>query len=278
MQYALNGFVLPGKTQKRGIWLLEATEYAPALSPRHADLYIPQVHYAVPLWGDPLSAVTLTLQVRIKGNDPTDLRNLWNQLIGLLGAGDQAPIALTRYRGTNTDTADGQLLSTTTPDFNCAANRLSVTILINIPGGGWRGPYIEQSVGEEPVDSVAGIQSTLPIADPLIRVQGSASFTSMEATDVNSGTGIRWSGPNVPAGRWLLVDSFNMRAVIKTTNDWNMTQFQTDVSRYLAFLGRGPLTITPRRTGASATPHAPISAIAALSPALPVYRARPMVA
>lgn len=264
----------------RGIWLLEATEYAPALSPRHADLYIPQVHYAVPLWGDPLSAVTLTLQVRIKGSDEQDLRKLWNDLIGLLWNGSILPANISRYRGSTVDTAEAQLLSTSSPDFNCPSNRLDVTIVFNIPGGGWRGPYVEQNIGSEPVNSTAGVASTLPIVDSLIRVTGVSGFTRIELVDLFSGSGLVWdSGTNViPAGKFLLIDPYNMRAVRKASNDWDMSIFEADYTKFLAYFGEGPFTITPRREGPDPTATALIGATVDGFAPPPVVRARSIVA
>lgn len=275
-QYELNGYVIPGTTQERGMWLTSATEYAPALAPRRADLYIPQVHYAVPLWGDPLSAITLTLQVRIKGDDPDDLRGLWNDFIGLLWNGSSIPMTVKRHRGTFIDSAEAQLVSTSTPDFSCVTNRLDVTAILNIPGGAWRGEFVEETLSPFPSPTIVGVDSSLPIADALIRVQGGPSFTTLEATDTLSGTGIRWGNGavNVPAGKWLLVDPYNMRAVRKATNSWDITSYEVDFSGILTYLGTGPLNITSARSGPSPIVENTVAATASISPSLPVMRAR----
>lgn len=275
MQYELNGYVIPGTTQERGMWLTSATEYAPALAPRRADLYIPQVHYAVPLWGDPMSAITLTLQVRIKGDDVDDLRGLWNDFIGLLWPGSTLPMTVKRHRGTYIDTAEAQLVSTSTPDFSCVTNRLDATAILNIPGGSWRGQYVEQTISVDGVQMTVGQESSLPIADSLIRVQGSNTLITVEVTDANSGTGIHWGNGvnNVPAGKWLLIDPYNMRAVRKSSNDWDITSYEADFSGILTFLGVGPFTITPLRSGPTPTVSAGVAGFASIANN-PVVRAR----
>jgi len=251
-QYGLNGFLIPGRTQTRGIWLLKDTEYAPALAPRRAVVEIPATHYQIPKWDDPMSAITLGLRLRVKGDDPTDLRGLWNGLTGLLGMGTNQPIQLTRVRGSDTETADGQLVSTTSPDFFCDANRADVQIVLNIPGGSWRGPYVEQSFAINNTTTCnVGLETTTPIVDSLIRVPG--PIGSVTITDTVSNTSVNWTKGSltVPSGQYLLIDPYNLIAHIVTTPIWTFTG--TNVSGRLVFQDLGPFTITSRRSGPSLT-------------------------
>lgn len=251
-QYGLNGYVIPGRTQTRGIWLLKDTEYAPSLAPRRAVVEVPATHYQIPKYDDPMSAITLGLRCRVQGSDPDDLRELWNDLTGLLGAGTNQAVELTRHRAANVETADGQLVSTTSPDFFCDTNRADVQIVFNIPGGAWRGPYTEENLSiNGTTNSTIGAGTTLPIIDALIRVPGPVG--SVTVTDTVSGTAVNWTKGafTVPSGQYLLIDPWAMRAHIVTSAVWTFTG--TDVSSRLVFVGLGPFTITSRRSGPSLT-------------------------
>lgn len=251
-QYGLNGYVIPGTTQTQGIWLLKDTEYAPSLAPRRTVVEIPAVHYQIAKWDDPMSAINLGLRVRVQGTDPDDLREQWNVLTGLLGMGTNQPIDVTRHRGDHVEYAEAQLISTTSPDFFCDSNRADVQIILNIPGGAWRGDYVEQNFSINATSaSTVGLASTMPIVDPLIRVPGPVG--SLDVLDVVSGTAINWTKgtTTVPVGNYLLIDPSLMVAHIITSPVWTFTG--TNVSGRLTFSGLGPLTITSRRTGPSAT-------------------------
>jgi hypothetical protein len=252
-QYGLNGYTLPGKTQLHGMWLLKDTEYAPSLAPRRAVVEIPATHYQIPKWDDPMSAITLALKVRVQGTDPDNLRELWNDLTGLLGMGTNQPVQLTRIRASNIESADGQLVSTTSPDFFCDSNRADVQIIFNIPGGAWRGDYVEQGFAiNNTTTSTVGSGTTMPIVDSLIRVPG--PIGSVTIRDTVSDTSVNWtkSGSTVvPSGQYLLIDPYNMIAHIVTSPVWTFTG--TDVSGRLVFQDLGPFTMTSRRSGPSLT-------------------------
>jgi hypothetical protein len=252
-QYGLNGYVIPGKTQTRGMWLLKETEYAPSLAPRRSVVEIPSTHYQIPKWDDPMSAITLGLKLRVQGDTPDDLRGLWNDLTGLLGMGTNQPIELTRIRDSHTESADGQLVSTTSPDFFCDSNRADVQIILNIPGGAWRGDYVEQGFAiNNTTSSTVGLTTTAPIVDSLIRVPG--PIGSVTIKDTVSSTSVNWTKAGstvVPSGQYLLIDPYNMIAHIVTTPVWTFTG--TNVSGRLVFQDLGPFTITSRRSGPSLT-------------------------
>src|ERR1044072_1064105 len=96
--YKINGFTIGGKAITSGMYLLEGTEYAPALAPRRAVIQAPGWRYAIPQRNDPLSQITVSLKIRIVDLTPETLASRWNTLMGLLGMGTNQPITLTRDR------------------------------------------------------------------------------------------------------------------------------------------------------------------------------------
>ena len=199
------------------MYLLRETEYAPALAPRVATVEIPNTHYSVPMFDDPLSQVTISLAVRLQGSSANTLRLLWNNLIGRLYMGTNRPINVLRTRDTVVEQADAKLISTSAPDFDCGRNRLDATIVLALPGGGWRGDYVEQQLGDGDNQSLTTIvNSTRPISDAMLRVLGPMDV--LEVYDVTSRTGIRWDrSTTVPSLQYLLVDVASMQARIQTT-------------------------------------------------------------
>lgn len=251
LTYSINGYVLDNQTQVSGMWLLQGTEYAPGLSPRNSTVEISRRHYQIPNWISPMSAITVTLALRLKYDTDSELRNGWNLLTGLLGMGSNNSVTLERIRGSEENTADAQLASTSAPDFTCNQNRMDVQIIMSIPGGAWRGPIVEQSFTEGNDRSVTiAAQSGMPITDMLLRVPG--PLTTLTVTDVLSRTGISWGGGSlsVPSGDWLLIDPSRMQANIVPNESWVMDGVE-DVSGRLIYTGLGPLTLTSKRSGSS---------------------------
>ncbi|MBQ6358845.1 MAG: hypothetical protein IJI97_07860 [Clostridia bacterium] len=254
LTYSLNGYVLENRTQVSGIWLLQGTEYAPGLSPRNATVEVPRRHYEIPNWISPMSAITVTLALRLKYDTDTDLRDGWNLLTGLLGTGSNNPVLMERIRGDQVEQADAQLASTSAPDFTCNQNRADVQIIMSIPGGAWRGDEIDQTFSAGTNQAVGAAEmSSLPITDMLLRVPG--PLTTLGVTDVISGTGIAWGGGTVTvaSGQWLLISPSVMRAVIVDTDTWNLDDGDP-ASGTLVFTGMGPLAITSRRQGPDGDP------------------------
>lgn len=247
--YKINGFTIGGKALTAGMYLLEGTEYAPALAPRRAVIEIPTVHYAIPQWNDPLSQVTVALKIRIVDVSPEGLASRWNTLMGLLGMGTNQPITLTRVRGTIEESADAQLVSMNTPDFSCPADRADATIIFNIPGGAWRGPQSDVTFFNGSSNTLANaLASTVPIADALLLLKGPA--TSLTVTDNTSATTVFWGdgSSSVSSVQWLLIDPRYMRARIQTSETWSFST-GTNVTGALEFRGNGPLTFTSRGSG-----------------------------
>lgn len=254
LTYSLNGYVLENRTQPSGIWLLQGTEYAPGLTPRNATVEVPRRHYEIPNWISPMSAITVTLTIRLKYEDDSGLREGWNLLTGLLGMGSNNFVPMERIRSEEVSQAEAQLVSTSSPEFTCNQNRADVQIIMSIPGGAWRGDEIDQtfSAGENQPVGVAEM-SSLPITDMLLRVPG--PLTTLGVSDVLSDTGISWGGGTitVPSGSWLLVDPSSMRAVIVSSDTWDLDSGEPASGR-LVFTGFGPLSITSRREGLNGDP------------------------
>lgn len=248
--YKINGFTIGGKALTQGMYLLEGTEYAPALAPRHALIEPPGTHFSIPQWNDPLSEIKVTLKIRIVDVTPEALASRWNTLMGLLGMGINQPVTLTRVRGTIEESADAQLVSMAAPDFSCPSNRVDATIIFNIPGGAWRGPESTETFfnGSSNVLPNA-LSSTIPIADALLLLRGPAS--SLLVSDNLAVTYIFWGdgSSTVGSNQWLLIDPRYMRARLQTSESWSFTS-GTNVTGALEFRGAGPLTFTSRGSGA----------------------------
>lgn len=247
--YKINGFTIGGKAITSGMYLLEGTEYAPALAPRRAVVEVPGVHYAIPQWNDPLSQITVSLKIRIVDLTPETLASRWNTLMGLLGMGTNQPVTLTRVRGTIEETADAQLVSMNTPDFSCPSNRADATIIFNIPGGAWRGSETTVTFFNSSSNTLANaLSSTVPIVDSLLLLKGPA--TSLTVTDNTSTTSIFWGdgSSSVSSAQWLLIDPRYMRARLQSSEVWTFTT-GTNVTGALEFRGNGPLTFTSRGSG-----------------------------
>lgn len=247
--YKINGFTIGGKAVTTGMYLLAGTEYAPALAPRRAVIETPGTHYAIPQWNDPLSQITVSLKIRVVDLTPEALASRWNTLMGLLGMGINGPITLTRVRGSIEETAEAQLVSANTPDFNCPSNRADVTLIFNIPGGSWRGPQTDQTFFNGTGNVLPNaLASTVPIADALLLLKGPA--TALTVTDNTSSTTVFWGdgSSSVNASQWLLIDPRYMRARLQSSESWSFST-GTNVGGALEFRNNGPLTFTSKGSG-----------------------------
>ena len=263
IRYGLGDLVFESHMQKNGMWLLGGTEYAPALAARRAVVELPNVHYAVPLFDDPMSQVTLGLNICIQGSSPENLKDLWNTLIRSLEAGSNTYIQLTRYRGSlPREIADGQLVSTTTPEFSCAANRLTLQVVLNIPGGAWRSEnFITESFGTSAfsVPSVVANGSTMPVVDAIVKVPG--PVTSVSVIDGVSQTGVQWDNGSisVPPGDFLYIYPSIMVAEISNDPFFPNPGAGTPASGRLSFVENGPLVLKSRPLGPSLVPHSEVT-------------------
>ncbi|MFE0472510.1 hypothetical protein ACFW2V_12940 [Streptomyces sp. NPDC058947] len=247
--YKINGYTIGGKAVTTGMYLLDGTEYAPALAPRRAVIEMPGTHYAVPQWNDPLSQITVSLKIRVVDLTPEALASRWNILMGLLGMGTNQPITLTRVRGSIEETAEAQLVSMNTPDFSCPSNRADATIIFNVPGGAWRGPQTDVNFFNNSANVLPNaLASTVPIADALLLLRGPA--TAFQISDNNSNTTIFWGdgSTSISLNQWLLIDPRYMRARVQTSETWSFSG-GTNVTGALEFRGNGPLTFTSRGSG-----------------------------
>jgi hypothetical protein len=258
VSYTLNGYEISGTSLTEGMYLLRETQYASSLAPRVATVEIPNIHYVVPMFDDPLDQITISLAVRLQGTDADSLRLLWNNLMGRLYMGANRPINVLRNRGSVSEQADAKLISTSAPDFDCGRNRLDATIVLGIPGGAWRGPYVEQQLGDGNGQSLTTIvNSTRPIGDAMLRVLGPMDV--LEVYDATSRTGIRWdTSTTVPSLQYLLVDVASMQARIQTSQTWDLSQ-GTRADAGLTFIGYRPLTLCPNWGTAATTPTASVN-------------------
>lgn len=248
--YKINGYTIGGNAITSGMYLLEGTEYAPALAPRRAVIEVPGRHYSIPMWNDPLSEITVSLKIRVIDTTPEALASRWNVLMGLLGMGTNQPVTLTRVRGSIEETADAQLVSMNTPDWSCPSSRADATIIFNIPGGAWRGPQTDVQFFNGSTNVLPNaLSSTVPITDALLQLRGPA--TSLTVTDNTSATTIFWGDGSSTVGtdQFLLIDPSYMRARLHTTESWSFNG-GTNVTGALEFRGNGPLTFTSRGSGA----------------------------
>lgn len=250
-RYSINGFELSDKTLRRGIWLLDGTEYAPALAPRRLDVKVPGRHYQIPAYKDPMSEITVAMHVRMRGDTAADLAELWDIFTGLLWSGSDDGLTLKRWReGVTEESAVGQLLSRPAPDFHSNANILDTTVVFNIPGGCWRGPVMQDDfTGQGTWSSNLAKASTMPINDVQILVTGPC--TSFMLRDGITRTGVRWGGmgQTVPAGQYLLISTDVMRAGITSTPAWG--SLLTNASSSLIMVDEGPLVVASRWSGDS---------------------------
>lgn len=246
--YRINGYTIGGNALTSGMYLMDGTEYAPALAPRRAVIEVPTTHYAIPQWNDPLSQVTVSLKIRVVDESPEALASRWNTLMGLLGMGTNRPITLTRIRGSLEESADAQLVSMNTPDFSCPGNRADATLIFNVPGGAWRGPLTDETFFNGTNTLPNALSSTVPIADSLLLLRGPA--TSLTVTDNTSATTVFWGdgSSTVSASQWLLIDPRYMRARLQASETWSFNT-GTNVTGALEFRGNGPLTFTSRGSG-----------------------------
>lgn len=275
--YSMSGYEFGTRTLRNGMWLVRGTEYAPALTSQVPVVEVPTVPYDIPQWQVRLSPITVGMTFRIKGADGNDLRDQWDMLMGLAGMGTNAPVVMTRNRSGATENADAQFMSSTAPDFDCPRHLLDLQMIMNIPGGAWRGPQTDQNFNtaqNQPINTANA--SNRPIADALIRTAGPLS--SLTVTDTVSGTAVHWGGgtTTVPSGQFLLIEVSTMRAALLPTATWDVSA-GTQVSAILTFRGNGPLTLTSRRTGFAAEPTSGLTIARSGGTGVTTVRSRPAV-
>lgn len=239
LTYTLNGADL--SDPELGFQLLTGTEYAPAVAPRNATILVPRYHGAVPNYTAPLAPILVTLIVRVLGPNTTTLRENHNRLMALLGAGTQAPVAITRVRDGRVDTAEARLVSTTAPTFSAANRWIDVTIVMEIQRGYWSGPMQEVELSPNGSNQTfqPALDSAAPLAGMLIQVIGPATIVNI--SDAVTGTGVRWGSEPVSAAQSLLIDTGSMLAWRRTGTPWTPGTSGQLVLRWLTSTGAGVL-------------------------------------
>lgn len=237
LSYALNGADL--SDPELGFQLLTGTEYAPAVSPRNATVLVPRYHGAIPNYSAPLAPILVTLVVRVLGPDVDTLRENYNRLMALLGTGTLVPVAMTRVRDDQVDTANARLVSTTAPAFSSAVRWLDVTIVMEIQQGYWNGPMqeIELPLNGATSSFQPAIDSSAPIANLLIQVVG--PFNTFSILDVVTGTGVRWGNEAVSSTQSILIETGTMSVWRRTGTPWTPGTSGQLMPRWLTSIGTG---------------------------------------
>lgn len=243
LDYTLEGFNL--HQPDVGFRLLEGSEFATDVAPRHVDISIPNAHGQVPRWNDLLSPSTLILRVRIEGEDAHDLESKWNHLRTLCRIANNNPVTVRRVVDSDIRSAYMQLQSMTRPDFYCAVHMVTTTMTFLNPSGRWQD--VDEIDQELTLDGAAqnvtiASESTAPNTNSKARLAGPVS--SVTVRDNTSDTGFTWQGSTpIPVGEYLLVDCATFTAWRKPNDAWENSG--TDVSAGLTFEGDGILALVP---------------------------------
>lgn len=275
--YTVNGLALHNPVM--GYKLLDATQWASPIQMRNTTIVLPNMHGAIPVWNAPLEPSTVSMRVRIQGDDPAELNDRWNELIRHLGVGINQPINITRTRNTP-DEGDGQevsvaaqLANVEAPDFHCNPGFADATLIFNIPEGRWFGEESDEELnipGSNQIVTVAQ-DSTMPLTNMMFLCHGPLS--SLQITDNVSQTGFNWSGANILESQWLLVDLQTFTAWQKSSEDFELSG--TDVSAQLRSRLLGWLTLTPGIAPGSAASDVSIAASGTSGATDCILRTRP---
>lgn len=242
LTYHLEGFPLHQPDQ--GYLLMEGTQFAPEIAPRRVNIVLPNAHGEVPAWNDPLDTTELALRVRIRGDSPDELRERWEVLRALTGTGGNRPLTLTRVHGSQELEASVQLLTMDVPDFWCAAGMVQTTMVLHNPSGRWQEPEaVEQMLATDgqPQQVDFAAESTAPVTNALVRVQGPISFITV--TDATNNTGFQWTSPDTPLDEteYLLVDCASYTAWRNDDAEWDSRD--RNVTHGLVTTGSGMLSL-----------------------------------
>lgn len=243
LAYTLEGFDL--HQPLLGYRLLEGSTFASEVAPRRVNLVVPGVHGEIPAWNDPLSTLLLSLRVEVKGSSPEDREMRWNYLRSLCRLGSNQPVTVRRVVPNRVDSTFAQLQSMTEPVFLSPRHIVQTTMVFHIPSGRWTDVNpVEQELAIPGSDQnvVAAAESTAPITDALVRVQGPVS--SIGIIDNTSDTGLTWAGAApIGVGEYLLVDCGQFTAWRNSDDEWDSQD--ADESRWLSSQGNGMLSLIP---------------------------------
>lgn len=244
LTYTIEGFDL--HQPSLGVKLLQQTQFASNVSPRRVNIVIPGVHGEIPAWNDPLSSSTIIFRVRIEDRDPAQLEQKWNYLRSLCRVGSNSPVTLRRESENGFTSTFAQLESMDRPDFHCAAGMVTTTMSFHCPSGRWQDiNATEQQLSIPGTDQtvVFASESSGPVTDAMVRVQG--PLGTLEVRDNTNNTGFEWTAPGsgIPAGEYLLVNCADFTAWHKLDDAWE--NGGTNVGSTLQSTGNGMLALVP---------------------------------
>lgn len=230
LTYTIQGFDFHQPDQ--GFQLMDGSLFAPSVNPRRVDVQPPGMHGQIPLWNDELQPQKLTLRVRIRDDDPSQLQFKWEHLRALMWTGSNQGLTIRRDSAGQVTSTFGQLEAMSEPAFWCAAGMVDTTILLNIPSGRWQSintfeESLDTSMEDQSLDFVN--EGTAPNTNPLFRFQGpwTSSGAWNRVRDMTSQTGF-WIFPgsgSLTSDDYVIVDPANYKAWLNTTDDWDAREF-----------------------------------------------------
>jgi phage replication-related protein YjqB (UPF0714/DUF867 family) len=239
IRYFINDFNLD--QPRLGYKLLKGTEYAPSISPRLFNLPIPSWHGQVPMWHDPIDTMKVTFEIQITGRHASDLRQKWDDFVGLCGVGKFVPVRLERYRGIylTTDTeydphdrnkslgeyANARLESLSTPEFEAGNKQLTATAVFDVPVGVWRSHklYYQYFTDGDAQRCVVAKVSSAPVYAITIRAETHPDLDTWSVVDSQSQTGVAWglpAGTTLKGNQYIYADTNLMRAYVSPERTW----------------------------------------------------------
>lgn len=238
IHYTIQGFRL--HQPSIGFQLMEGSSFAPEVSPRRVDFYIPRQNGQLPLWDDELSAQKLALRVRITDTDPEQLQSKWEHLRGLMWVGSNRGLTIRRESGTQVTSCFAQIETMSEPDFWCASGIVDTMMIFNIPYGRWQSVQTyEEELNSNQEDQQLDFvnNSTAPLNDVLFRFQGPAGTPwAAEVWDKTTQTGFSLSGmQGLNSNQYVIVDPLTQRAFRNGTDsswearDQNISQFMSPI-------------------------------------------------
>jgi hypothetical protein len=243
--YILDGVPLD---HPAGCWRLKkGTKRRPLPGVRTVNLSVPGRAGDLPVLGLDHEATTLALALTVYPFTPSgtdggaqQMEHNLEALGALLGTRHRL-MTLKWATGSIVRVADVTVEATSEPEYFAGAAMARLTAVCKVPGVYWRDEADATWTGTLPgagqiITPLAG--STGPIVDSVLRITGPAVQPSV--TDVATGGAVSYTG-TVQAGQHLLIDCGSLRAVVVTTDTWDITPKEgvTDVTGDINATGPG---------------------------------------
>lgn len=241
--WLLNGVDLDAAT----FGLASATLWRPPISTRRTNIKIPGRHGTLGNGLPEFEEPTFTVGLATDQADQATLERAVNNLVTLL---TQPELTLTRLSGATTASTKAELVSADLDAGFLYGSRSTPTAVLALPEVVFRDISDVAVVPAWTVDHpclplphLAG--SSGPIGDAIVRVKG--PLTSIDVVDLNSRTGISWSG-TLEAGRWLYLAPDLLQAWDAAASE-QWTPSGVDVSGGMDWPAAGALQLWPALTG-----------------------------